>query len=154
MHLRIVRFVLCVWPILILGAMGSKHPVPGDQLQLSNIAAAKSNVRWTTHRHTCFWWWGKPEYPEKTHTSMGRTCNLHTAPAENRTQDLPAERQQCYPLIHHAACWDMTAIQSECFFSFILGEMRLHSSMHCSLVKTFSGCPPQCQLGSTQACRQ
>ncbi|MEQ2292906.1 hypothetical protein AMECASPLE_027638 [Ameca splendens] len=41
----------------------------------------------------------KPEYQERIHACTGRTFKLHA----ERTQDLLAERQQCYQLHHHAA---------------------------------------------------
>ncbi|MED6290202.1 hypothetical protein CHARACLAT_010722 [Characodon lateralis] len=42
----------------------------------------------------------KPDYPERIHACTGRTCQLHAErpPAGNRTQNLLAARQQCYPL--------------------------------------------------------
>ncbi len=38
MRLHIVRFVLCMCPILILGAVSSQCTAPGDRLQLSDSA--------------------------------------------------------------------------------------------------------------------
>ncbi|MED6257024.1 hypothetical protein ATANTOWER_006971 [Ataeniobius toweri] len=42
----------------------------------------------------------KPEYPQGTHTCMGRTCKLHAeiAQAGIHTHDLLATRQRCYQL--------------------------------------------------------
>uniref|UniRef100_A0A3Q2FPJ7 Regulatory factor X7a n=1 Tax=Cyprinodon variegatus TaxID=28743 RepID=A0A3Q2FPJ7_CYPVA len=43
----------------------------------------------------------KLEYPERTHTCTGRTCKLHAKRprVRNRTRNLLASRQQCYPLL-------------------------------------------------------
>ena len=41
-------------------------------------------------------WWGKPEYPEKTHASTGEHAN------SNQKGVLIPLRQECLPLRHHA----------------------------------------------------
>ncbi len=49
------------------GAVGSHSAVTDSRLW----AVLRSKVL------TCFWWWGKLEHWEETHTNMGRTCKLH-----------------------------------------------------------------------------
>ncbi len=51
---------------------------PWDQPQQQDSAAVKSIDRRIIPAQTCSWCWGKQEHSEKTCTSMGRTCKLHT----------------------------------------------------------------------------
>ncbi|MEQ2283673.1 hypothetical protein AMECASPLE_013941 [Ameca splendens] len=79
--------------------MGERQGTPWTGHQ--SVAGQHTN---NPNRHV-FGLWEEAEYPVRTHACTGRTCKLHAErpPAENRTQDLLAARQQCYQLRHRAA---------------------------------------------------
>ncbi|MED6254326.1 hypothetical protein ATANTOWER_023069 [Ataeniobius toweri] len=62
----------------------------------------RTALLWKRHGNGSF---RMPEYLERTHACMGRTCKLHAErpPAGIQAQDLVAARQQCYQLRHPAA---------------------------------------------------
>ncbi|MEQ2229174.1 hypothetical protein ILYODFUR_016244 [Ilyodon furcidens] len=69
--------------------------------QPCNPLTPKGNLEKSINLTVMFLDYGrKPEYPERTHTCMGRRCKLHAERplARSRTQDLLATRQQCYQL--------------------------------------------------------